>query len=904
MIVCLAGLGMGSAAYGQGRQTGVLEGSVVAFDGRPAPGVPVTLSGEALVRGEARTLSGATGRFRFPELPPGSYTLLAERADGASAVELDVAVTLGGRREVMLRLLPRAPEQVVEVVAERPTVEASRLGLSNEYGRQMFDDLPGTRRGFDDLVQLAPGVTRHRIPALESGRPVIQGGSWLDNQILIDGVNYADPISNSVLTRFDFFALEAVEVQTGGFAAEYGQVMGGVLNMLTRSGGNQHELAARAVASPGTLAAGPGATRYELNLRAGGPVVRQRLWYFTSASYAYDFEPIVAHSNARLAEGTIVHSPIVFTKLKWEPAPSHQITAHLTESLSLQRNNPHLFAEPEAQGRSDIGALTGQLAWKWLGDSTVLALSVNGTYREALNGPMSGDVDTPGHFDRQSGVFSVNGVDISHYRSTRLAVQGSWTRFVEALGRHELKTGFEVATASVLFEQAAPGNEALLDAGGRCIPEQGRFEGCEAAVRTGTEGPGGKLQPGLFATRGHGLEVGGFVQDVWTLGWGVRLQPGWRIDLGRIDGSDGQRVASFNALGGPRLAVSWDVCEHGTTVLRASAGRYQQTGVLALPLFFGPSLRQETWRFNPQTRQFDIFERASGGNTGAVSDPAKATRPPTSLELIAGVEQALAKGLAVRVSGIYKKLENLYNSIETNLVWNETGSSVVGFRDGTPQPRYSLYTGPEFFREYAALELALAGQLSTRTQVVASYTLSRLQGTSDLDELTDADNIAPTVVANPRQRPFLYGPLWGDHRHAAKLAMTWRHPAWGVSFGSVLSIVTGGPYSRLYYNAQIAQYVDRRAARGIDPGNLSNPDDDRVLRLPVTIDWSVRAACSLARWVGGPMEAELNIQNLLDRRAVQQVIQANVPAGQPGAFGTPLDFQRPLAVTLGLSYRY
>ncbi len=891
-------------AVAQGRQTGLLEGRVDAPDGKPLAGVTVTITSEALVRGTATARTTAAGRFRFPELPPGTYQVVAEGPEGASAYELDVVIALAGRRELMLRLLPPAAEHEVTVVAERPTVQADRAGLSNEYGREEFSQLPGTRRGFDDILQLAPGVTRHRIPAVESGRPVVGGGTWLDNQILVDGVSYADPITNSVLTRFDFFSLEAVDVQTGGFAAEYGQAMGGVLNMVTRSGGNTHELGARGVASPGSLSAGPGATRYELNLRAGGPIVRERLWYFTSASYAYDFEPIPQRAGARLADGVTIHSPILFQKLTWQPAPSHQLSLHVTGSWQGQENGAEFVATPEAQSQYAIGGTTGQLAWRWVGDATVVQVAAQGYYRDALTTPASGDVETPSHFDRVTGSVSGNGFDINHYRSTRVGLQASWMRFVDLLGRHELKAGLDLSSSRVLYEQARPGNEQLRDAGGPCVPEQGIVDGCDLSIRSGTQLPDGSLRPGLFSTRASGLQLGLYAQDAWVLGHGVRVMPGWRMDFGRIDGVDGSRVASFDGLVGPRLAVAWDIAERGTTVLRASGARYQQTGILAIPIFFGPSFRQEYWRFNPQTRQFDILERASGGNTGAVNDPSKSRRVPAAVEATLGVEQALAEGISARVTGIYRRYENLINASETNLVWNETGSSVVGFRDGTPSPRYSLYTGPELFREYEALEVSLRGNVGKRAIVIASYTLSQLEGTSDLDELVNAENIAPTVVANPRQRQYFFGPLWGDHRHAGKIAAAWRHEGTGLSVGSTFSVVTGGPYSRLFYNAQLAQYVDRRAPRGVDPGDLSNPNDDRELRLPTTVDWSWRVAWDLERMLHQALTAELNLQNVLNRNVAQNVVEADVPAGQAGSFGSPLDRQRPFSVTLGLGYRY
>jgi hypothetical protein len=483
-------------------------------------------------------------------------------------------------------------------------------------------------------------------------------------------------------------------------------------------------------------------------------------------------------------------------------------------------------------------------------------------------------------------------------------LQATVARFFEALGAHELKAGVELAPASVLYQQALPGNELLQSAGGPCDPEAGLVDHCDLALRAGTQGADGMLIPGAFTTSGSGLQVAVFLQDAWRVGKGVRLQPGWRVDLGRVHAADGSTLASFNGWLGPRLGATWDVGERGTTVLRGSLGRFQQTGVLALPLFFGPSFRRETYRFDPATRQFDLFDHATGGNTGNVVDPSKSRAVPHSTELTLGAEQSLAPWLSVRTSGIYRRFSDLIGSVETNLVWNETGSSVIGFRDGMPQPHYSLSTRSDLFREYVGGELALRGRIARTGSFLASYTLSQLRGTSDLDELTNSLNVAPTVLANPRQKQFAYGPLWGDHTHVAKVAAGYTFAALGLTIGTSLAVMSGGPYSRLDYNANLGGYFDRRAPRGIDPGDLNDPGDDRELRLPMTVDWSLRAACSLERWLSGErLDAEAQALNVHAQRVATNVQEGNVAPGQPGAFGSASNRQAPLAVTLGVTYR-
>jgi hypothetical protein len=894
------------AHAGKGQQTGVIEGVVFMDDGDAAIGAVVTLKGAVLVGGPQTVFTEHDGKFLFIDLPPGTYELKAELGDTQVAYAFDVRVRIAERRKLRLTLTSVEGETIV-IEQERPPIDSSRSALSYNMDHEILESLPVDRRSFMALLHTFPGVLQFRYDA-----PLIRGGSWIDNQILIDGVNYSDPITNSALARFDFHSIGEIEVISGGLEADYGETMGGVINMVTRSGGDTHELGMRASVTPGLLSptqeGEKSSNHYDLNVNLGGPLAKSQLKYFSSATYQFEFLPFPQPEGIDVAPGRSLHALLGFSKLTWEPVDRHKLTLHLSGYHENRANSAiEDVIEAAAQERARLGGATGQLSWKWLLQKTFVEVSAGLYYYDIEIEPISNDIDTPGAVDQMTGVVSINAPKIWHDRSQRWQLQTSVTHYAEALGAHEIKAGAELSLGRIRYEEARSGNEVLLNMGGPCVPEELVFTGCELAMRTGTQDADGNFVPGAFTAVATGRQIGLFVRDSWALGKGLRLNPGWRVDLGQVTAQSGELIADFKGWLGPRLGIIWDARDRGITVLRANYARYYQTGVLALPLFFGPSMRKEIYRFNPGTGQFDLYEqsRSTGGDTGGVIDLAKSKTPPTGQELLVGAEQAVSRRLKLGVTGIYRRMTHIYNSVEQNLIWNETGDNLIGFRDGAPHASYTLLTSEDFFREYSGVELSARGRFAEAGFVMASYTLARLVGTSEVDDTTDATNVVPFVVANPRQRQFLYGPLNSDRRHVVKASVVYALSKLDLTLGTTFTYASGAPYSRLFYNEFLSQYYDLRAPRGTDPGDLNDPNDDRELRMPALIEWNLYAAWNLASLTGQKdLLLETQVFNLLNRRSATYVQQRDLPADEPGGFGSPLKLQAPFRVTLGVSYRY
>jgi len=181
-----------SLVLAQSRETGAIEGKVTDEEGSPLPGVTVTVSGPSLM-GVRSSITGAEGKYRFPALPPGVYTIKAELQGFATVVQEKVRVSTTVRLTVDLVMRPSTLEEEVTVVAKAPTVdvkstETASVTLSDEILRNIpFSNFS------TDIVNLAPGVNND----VAYGASESTGISYQ-----VDGVNLAVMSSLDILMPF------------------------------------------------------------------------------------------------------------------------------------------------------------------------------------------------------------------------------------------------------------------------------------------------------------------------------------------------------------------------------------------------------------------------------------------------------------------------------------------------------------------------------------------------------------------------------------------------------------------------------------------------------------------------------------------------------------------------------
>ena len=289
VLVLFGWMGISSA---QGVQSGTIRGVVKDQQDLPVPGVAVTATSRAL-QGSRRGATDERGLYALSGLPVGTYEIKFELT-GFATVTRSTPLPLGLTVEESVTLRTGAVTETVQVVAEVkiPSPLATPV-IGANFKHEEIEALPSLRT-LDGIARLAPGVDE-ATPNV--GQVKINGAFAFDNVFLLNGVDIQDNLFATPYNLFVEDAIEETQVLTSGISAEYGRFTGGVINAVTKSGSNHFSGSGRinflnpdwTTRTPfeetkGTKHIDILSRTYEVTF--GGPVVPDRLWFFTSGRYA------------------------------------------------------------------------------------------------------------------------------------------------------------------------------------------------------------------------------------------------------------------------------------------------------------------------------------------------------------------------------------------------------------------------------------------------------------------------------------------------------------------------------------------------------------------------------------------------------------------------------------------
>src|SRR5215469_17600601 len=262
VLILVACLLCNSATFAQESTVkGSITGVVVDSSGAVVPKAKLTLTGPT---GAQTAESAGDGAFTFPLLTPGSYGVKVEK-QGFKADEVkSVEVATGRTTSLRLQLQVGAVSETVEVTTTAVTIDTTGIATGSNLNDAFYASVP-VPRNVSGLFYIAPGVA----DSGGAGRsnPSISGGSGLENLYVADGVNITDAafgglgiftrVYGSVGSGINLTFVKDVNVKTGSFGAEYGQSTGGVVQIVTKSGGQAFHGALGAYFAPVNAAATP-----------------------------------------------------------------------------------------------------------------------------------------------------------------------------------------------------------------------------------------------------------------------------------------------------------------------------------------------------------------------------------------------------------------------------------------------------------------------------------------------------------------------------------------------------------------------------------------------------------------------------------------------------------------------
>jgi hypothetical protein len=229
-LAWLLALGVATSASAQGVQTGTIRGTVLDAQDLAIPGATVTATSPALL-GQRETVTGPDGTFTLAQLPAGEYQIRFALT-GFETVTRSVTVPLGGTSTQDATLRAGAVEQTVDVVGTAPPLADATIGLNI---RQEEVEALATSRTLHGIATLSPGLNENTPNARQLS---ISGAPAWDSIFMLNGVDVNDNLFAQPQNLFIEDAIEETQVLTSGISAEYGRFSGGVVNAVTKSGGN------------------------------------------------------------------------------------------------------------------------------------------------------------------------------------------------------------------------------------------------------------------------------------------------------------------------------------------------------------------------------------------------------------------------------------------------------------------------------------------------------------------------------------------------------------------------------------------------------------------------------------------------------------------------------------------
>jgi len=230
LIVCLSTSGM---AFAQLTPVGKITGKVVDNQGSPLPGVTVGATSPKLV-GKAFTVTDGNGIFRLMALPSGTFEITFALPGFRTLIRKGIVLELSQTLTLNAALEQAAVEAEVTVIGQSPLIDVKSTTKSQTMAKEIFMTLP-RGRNFDSLISTIPGVQSESITAGIS----VDGASGAENMWYADGADISDFHYGDRGQSIVLELLDEVKVTASGYNAEFGGSMGGVINVITKSGSNE-----------------------------------------------------------------------------------------------------------------------------------------------------------------------------------------------------------------------------------------------------------------------------------------------------------------------------------------------------------------------------------------------------------------------------------------------------------------------------------------------------------------------------------------------------------------------------------------------------------------------------------------------------------------------------------------
>ena len=573
MLILLAGLS--GAALAQGTVSGSIQGTVKATGGEALPGAIVTVTSDALIGGKATAVTDEKGGYRFPSLPVGAYVIEA-KLDGFLTVSREgVRVRLGSALGIDLELPASSVSETITVSGAAPVISVVNNSVATNFDAEFIEKQP-LPRNYYAIIKSAPGVNADYTSSSGSAMLAYGGTTESQNAFTLDGVNVADAAAGQHWILPSIQWMEEIQIGGLGANAEYGGYTGGVINGVTKSGGNVTKGGLEVYYEPASWVSNndPNGSQQEFKFSdytasLGGKLIQDKLWYFVSGEYQQSVTTPLGALNT--SDRKI---PRVLGKLTMQANESNRISL-MTEwdSVVNERRGISSATLAEASSKQKAPGVSISLGWEALVNANNFAnLRLTGYDGRDDYLPYNGE-NTPGRIDENTGIAWVN-QDIRelNHRSIK-TLDGSWSWFKDGLFGESDSHAFKFGG---LIERAKSSDLWLRNGGFTYYDDSSSCDSFEAYLADPSCGAYYKERGwGEYRARPKYDGMAFYAQDSLrldrvTINAGLRYgayQGGWQSGHGDSKVYDESFID-------PRIGLVWDLRGDARSAIKLHFGRY------------------------------------------------------------------------------------------------------------------------------------------------------------------------------------------------------------------------------------------------------------------------------------------------------------------------------------------
>lgn len=843
-VACVLALAAGASAQ---TTTATISGRVLDGQGLAVPGATVTATSPNL-QGAREAVTSANGDYLLTGLPSGPYSVTVALS-GFQTQTRSVVLAPTQVLPIEVTLGPAQVEAVVQVVGRSADALTQTAQIATNFSQDLISTLP-TSRDLNSVLLMAPGVH----PTGPAGAFSFGGSVSFENLFLLNGVSINENIRGTAFDTAIEDAIQETTVANGGVSAEFGRFSGGVVNIITKSGGNDFSGSFRDSLNNDKwrtltpfetqrLATTPEpridkvVPTYEYTF--GGPIFRDRLWFFTSG-----------RTRNEEQGRTLVATNVPYTfkeeqrryevKGTYSPTSNHRFQVNYNHHDRVNVNhsfNQNLTMDLRSLGTRTLperlysgtysGVLTNKLFVEALVSKRTFQFKGSGAKStDLIEGTLLIDRSRAGGArwwsDTFCGVCTPEGRD-----NEDIFVKASYFLSTPSAGSHNLVAGYDRFNDIRTANNHQSGSDYRILSAGAVLSGRGAGENDLAPIFLGDGTTTIQWNPILQESEGSAFRTHSvFFNDTWRLSDRLTANLGLRWDKNNGTDQAGNVVAKDSAFS-PRFGLIWDPTGRGQWTVTASAAKY----VAAIANSVADS---SSAGGNPQTRQF-VYRGPSinAPGTTSLTPTAQALRqvfdwffanggpnlPLNGAPTIPGVTPQIADGLSSPAAWEFAGGVSRQFGGRASVRADVMGRHYVNFymrQTDTTTGRVADPTGRQFdlalitnapdgllSRDYAGATFTGTYRFGTMVDIGGNYTLSKAWG--NFDGETVASGPVPFDYRYPEYKQaawnFPDGDLAVDQRHRSRLWINYNPTfAPGLTLSLLQALESGVPYGAFNTN--------------------------------------------------------------------------------------------------------